>query len=269
VNQSASKMWTSAAQLEIGGLAWQRPKELHPAPSSLELLRALAVAGDATSTGAVRLERVWAELVRGECRVVDTFFAANRSFLLSRESRSSGGKKGARRVPRRALELLETVLLGSTQKAVAIEAGMSVSTVSTLLREVLAVLGLSCSASKVPPILVALATAARVAPLTGRECTVTDGVLRYRVVSFERPDLALSSRLSPAEYEATRLLVEGKHHDEIARERNSSPRTIANQLGSAFRKLGVSGRSELLAALFRDDASSIARSDFTAAPPPA
>jgi DNA-binding CsgD family transcriptional regulator len=261
-------MWTSAVKLETGGLAWQRPKEIHPAPTSQELLRALAVAGDATTTSTIGLERVWAELLRGECCIADTFFAANRSFLLSRETRSPGGKR-ARRVPRRPIELLETVLLGSTQKAVAIEAKMSVSTVSTLLREVLAVLGLSCPASKVPPIIVALASAARVAPLTGRESVVTDGVLEYRVISVERPDLSLSTRLSPAEYQATRLLVEGKHHDEIARERNASPRTIANQLGSAFRKLGVSGRSELLAALSRGDDASIGRCDFSAAPSPA
>lgn len=261
-------MWTSAVKIETGGLAWQRPKEIHAAPNTQELLRAHAVAADATTTSAIGLDRIWAELLRGECCIADTFFAANRSFLLSRETRSPSGKR-PRRVPRRPIELLEAVLLGSTQKAIAIEAKMSVSTVSTLLRDVLAVLGLSCPASKVPPIIVALASAARVAPLTGRESVVTDGVLKYRVISVERPELSLSTRLSPAEYQATRLLVEGKHHDEIARERNASPRTIANQLGSAFRKLGVSGRSELLAALSRGDEPSIRRYDSSAARSPA
>jgi DNA-binding CsgD family transcriptional regulator len=260
-------MWTSAAtQLDTGGLAWPRPKELEPSPASQESLQTLAVAGDAASSRLVGLDRVWRELGLGQCCIVDTFFSASRSFLLSREARSFGHNSAhARRAEYRHLELLEAVLLGATQKAVAIEARMSVSTLSTSLKDTLATLGLTCSPSKVPPVIVALVSAARVAPRKGRECVISDGAHRYRVISVERPDLALERVLSPAEYTATRLLLEGKHHEEIARERRASPRTIANQLGSAFRKLGVSGRSELLAALARGDELRPDRHDFSAA----
>jgi DNA-binding CsgD family transcriptional regulator len=243
-------MWTSAAPREIDQVPFRRVKELEHAPTSPDLLSARAVAADASSTRSAELDRIWGELVLGQCLVVSTFFADHRSFLVMSDTRGRKKAVVTRHVPRRHLELLEPVLLGSTQKAVALEAGMSVSTVSTCLKVALGIIGLTCPASKVPPVIVALVSAARSSTgAVGRESLVTEGTRRYRVISIERPDLALSSLLSPAEYEAIRLLIEGKHHEEIAQERRASPRTVANQIGSAFRKLGVSGRSELLAGL--------------------
>ena len=68
----------------------------------------------------------------------------------------------------------------------------------------------------------------------------------YRVISVTRPEAGLERVLTRAQYEVVRLLVEGKSHVEIALVRHRSTRTIANQLGAVFRKLGVSGRSELI-----------------------
>jgi DNA-binding CsgD family transcriptional regulator len=257
-------MWNSAAvQLETDLVPRQRSTELSAPGTTPELLRALATCSDATSSESIRLDQVWAELVLGHCSVADTFFAARRSFLLTREPRERITRKRAgalRRLRRRQLDLLEPVLLGRTQKAIAIEFGISVSTISTCLRDALFTLGISCPASKVPPIVVALVSAARCSTgAVGRVSQITDGTVTYRVVSIERPDLALSNVLTPAEFVSVRLLVEGKHHEEIAGERNASPRTIANQLGSAFRKLGVSGRAELLAALARGSLPAVPR----------
>jgi DNA-binding NarL/FixJ family response regulator len=53
--------------------------------------------------------------------------------------------------------------------------------------------------------------------------------------------------LTTAEWEVARLAARGMSNLEIARDRATSPRTIANQLASAFRKLGVQSRSELAA----------------------
>lgn len=240
-------MWTSSVQLEPA------PPPLQPsgAPpellTSTELLRPLAVATDATSVRSVGLARVWSELETQRSSVVDSFLSPQRSFLILKDRPAS--EKPPVRLARRQLELFEAVLLGQSQKAVAMEAGMSISSVSCLLRDTLAALGFRCLASKVPPILVALVSAARVAPRRGRESDLVHGPHRLRVISIERAELALDPLLSPAERTAVRLLIEGKHHEEIAKERGASRRTIANQLGSAFRKLGVSGRSELLAAL--------------------
>lgn len=59
------------------------------------------------------------------------------------------------------------------------------------------------------------------------------------------------SELSPAEREVAALAREGLSNAEIARARGVAVRTIANQLASIFRKLGVGSRVELAAVLDR------------------
>jgi DNA-binding CsgD family transcriptional regulator len=53
--------------------------------------------------------------------------------------------------------------------------------------------------------------------------------------------------LTAAEREVITVLLEGHGYAEIARRRGRSVETVAKQAGSAFRKLGVSSRSELVA----------------------
>jgi DNA-binding NarL/FixJ family response regulator len=58
-------------------------------------------------------------------------------------------------------------------------------------------------------------------------------------------DDATLATLTPAEHEVVQLVREGLSNGEIAVRRRRSPRTIANQLASAFEKLGVRSRIEL------------------------
>jgi DNA-binding CsgD family transcriptional regulator len=53
------------------------------------------------------------------------------------------------------------------------------------------------------------------------------------------------SQPSPRELEVVRLVLAGKTNREIAQVLSKSPRTVAGQLGSVMRKLGVSSRTEL------------------------
>jgi DNA-binding CsgD family transcriptional regulator/tetratricopeptide (TPR) repeat protein len=53
------------------------------------------------------------------------------------------------------------------------------------------------------------------------------------------------SQPSPRELEVVRLVLAGKTNREIAELLSKSPRTVAGQLGSVMRKLGVSSRTEL------------------------
>ncbi len=55
--------------------------------------------------------------------------------------------------------------------------------------------------------------------------------------------------LSSAEQEVCALILEGRSNAEIAAVRRSAIRTVANQIASIFRKLGVSSRAELAARL--------------------
>lgn len=56
-------------------------------------------------------------------------------------------------------------------------------------------------------------------------------------------------RLSRAEREVVDLVLEGCSNAEVAERRRTSAHTVANQLKAVFRKLGCSGRSELVAIL--------------------
>jgi DNA-binding CsgD family transcriptional regulator len=56
--------------------------------------------------------------------------------------------------------------------------------------------------------------------------------------------------LTLAEREVVRLVAEGLSNQAVARRRGTTPRTVANQLASAYRKLGVGSRAALAAALY-------------------
>ena len=70
-----------------------------------------------------------------------------------------------------------------------------------------------------------------------------------------RPDLVVLSEpiappvtwpeLTPAEAEVAGLVLRGLDNRTIARERKVAPSTVASQLESIYRKLGVGSRSEL------------------------
>lgn len=69
-----------------------------------------------------------------------------------------------------------------------------------------------------------------------------------------RIDMAVTERqqLTSAEQSVVRALFEGKSNDIIAGERGTSPRTVANQIASIFRKHGVASRAELVAQYFEE-----------------
>lgn len=67
------------------------------------------------------------------------------------------------------------------------------------------------------------------------------------VISVPTPTPAHA--LTDAEHEVARDAIDGLSNAEIARRRGRSARTIANQLASIYRKLGVTSRCELAALL--------------------
>ena len=73
--------------------------------------------------------------------------------------------------------------------------------------------------------------------------------LQHGVPGFEPPrlrSLAAEALLSPSEREVAELARLGLSNAAIAARRRTSPRTIANQLSSLFKKLGVQSRLELV-----------------------
>ena len=211
-----------------------------------ELLRSRALQVDAADSQQIDLALVWRDLVNGESRAADSFHSDDRCYLLLEElgeNREKASKTQAGKI-----RILETILLEGAQKNVAIDLGLSPSTVAGALKKCLESIGLPCTTSRISPLLVGAAYASQASSNRrwGRVSSLTDGGARYRVVSVARPEAELARLLTPAQYDVVRLLIEGKSHLEIATCRHRSARTIANQLGAAFRKLGVSGRSELI-----------------------
>ncbi len=209
-----------------------------------ELLRARAIHKDAISGVPTDLGAIWRSLLSGNERILDRFDGQRRHYLLLEAG--SGIP-----LPERTARILERALLGSSQKCAAFEFGLSVSTIAMTVKQAFGVLGLRCVGSRAP-ILMVLAAHAAEHPGAGapaRACEFELVSARYRVVSSARPDNRLLDLLSPAVMDVTRLRVEGKSYATIAALRNSSRRTVANQVAAAFKELHVSGRAELLTRL--------------------
>lgn len=204
--------------------------------------------GGQGGTLALELAELWHELIAGKWFVRSGFCSETECFLVL-EPRAA---RGSRPPPAHVVTMLEQVLTGESQKALAIDASLSRSTIATRCAGCLRNIGKEHTLSRVPTLMLLAAHAARgmklgpasVRHITGEPCE------RW-LVSYERPDGVLRAALSDAEREVTRLLVEGRTHSQMARVRNTSPRTIANQLGSSFRKLGVSGRTALVSKLLQ------------------
>jgi DNA-binding NarL/FixJ family response regulator len=68
-----------------------------------------------------------------------------------------------------------------------------------------------------------------------------------RATSEDAPANRAASRLSMAERRVAEAVVTGASNGDIARDRRTSARTVANQLASVYRKLGIHSRAELAA----------------------
>jgi DNA-binding NarL/FixJ family response regulator len=212
-------------------------------------LQTEAMRVDARATVQMSLALLWRELTLGLCRIEDGFFSETRCFLLT--TRTEGQ---AQPLQGRRREILEAVLCGVGQKNIAVELALAPSTIALNARVALDGLGMSSRPSRAHPLLMLAAKAARCQD--GR----VQGALSFlehegkslRVISLPRPDLRLSEALPPAELSVVKSLIEGACYEEIAQMRGTSTRTIANQITTVFRRLKVSGRTELLSQLFAE-----------------
>jgi DNA-binding NarL/FixJ family response regulator len=215
-----------------------------------ERLRRLAIEADSGSRATADLAEMWQALVEGRLAILDHLSTQERHFLIF-EPVVDGMDE--RKLNSRQLNFLQRLLLGQPQKGVAIDCRTSASTVAGTLAETLRVFGLNVSASRAPALLSLMLHAHRgQAPIhSGRVSAAVDGERTLCILSIRRLDEVIGSMLSPAEQAVVRLRTDGRSHAEIASIRHTSRRTIANQLASASRKLGVSGRCELLSYLSR------------------
>jgi DNA-binding CsgD family transcriptional regulator len=198
---------------------------------------------------AASLSALWTELVSGLSKIEHTEFTEQSCTVVVTRDHVSGAE-GAR-LSSRDTEILERALLEGVRKSVAVDFGLCPSSIAEILRRCFVFMGLSCWPSRIPLLLV-MAAHAKHAPDSQRGAQLLlcqNQQFVRQTISVARPDNALSGWLSPAEYAVTRLLIEGKSYQEMAKLRKTSKRTVANQLASAFHRLGISGRAELLCLL--------------------
>ena len=199
---------------------------------------------------AASLSALWTELVSGFCKIEGGAFTAQTcSLLVTRGHRAASAER--ERLPLRDIEIMERSLIEGVRKSVAVDFGLCPSSVAEILRRCLVFMGLSCWPSRIPLLLVMAVHAKRgfESNRAAKLILAQNQQFSRQTISAVRPDNELESWLSPAEYAVTRLLIEGKSYAELANLRGTSKRTVANQLASAFHRLHISGRAELLCLL--------------------
>jgi DNA-binding NarL/FixJ family response regulator len=178
-----------------------------------------------TAPRATRCETLPAKSRRAFERLAAELVAAMR--LREHRGRAQAARLSAAEalVARRFLE-------GASDKAIALELNVAVSTVSTFARRMREKLG--CRPGE------------ELLLLSERRDLLSHG----RDFASMQRRLALFERLSNSECEVASELLIGSSYSEIAERRDVSVRTVASQCAAIFRKCGVSGRRELAATLF-------------------
>jgi len=202
-----------------------------------ELLRRAVV--DRERLRARNTEEFWPALIAGRWTLVDRFESGGQRLVVAYRNDPLVAPHQMLRGAEAAA--LRRALAGEASKVIAADLCVSDATISRLIARSLRRLGLRSLAE---------AAALRPLPVTivgvGYDPTTIDvGVVRQRspdpVASVEG-----SAQLTPAERAVLAGVLEGHSHRTIAARRHSSSRTIANQVASIFRKLGVHSRRELV-----------------------
>ena len=178
---------------------------------------------------------LWEGLVRGRWSLVDQFDTDGRRFVVARPNDPRA--KDPRGLADREVQTAELLGFGYTPKEIAYALGLAPSTVTNALSRARTKLGLRSQTE----------LAAFFAP----------GGLRQRLIELELAGEPLAigaiplleaeilARLTESERDVAVLLVQGSTNAEVARRRETTERTVANQVQSIYRKLGINSRAEL------------------------
>lgn len=148
-----------------------------------------------------------------------------------------------------AWNVTERVLCGDQSKVIASDLAISCSTVCVYWHSTLAALCEPLVCSKARAFLVVCACSTRtLEPPSARVHGLGERGEVFLSVGLDEGRLR-DWGLSRAEREIAEAMILGRDSAEICAERQTSPRTLANQINAIYRKLGVSGRRELMVAV--------------------
>jgi DNA-binding CsgD family transcriptional regulator len=152
-------------------------------------------------------------------------------------------------VPAAKLAALDGVISGGGLKLAVHTLGRTQSTVAVHIKQALAFVGLRRALSRTPATLIQAVTAAQGLYVVARSARVQHGGEHLQVVSTLRPEAPIAPLLTSCERDVVSRFLDGESYAEIARGRQRSVRTVANQLSAVFRRVGVSGRLEFVSHL--------------------
>lgn len=201
-----------------------------------EVLRRAVLAWDQARTAPQSgAELLWPAWLVGRWSLFDAFTAGVARYIVA--IRNPDPIVARRALTPREQIVLEHVLAGRSGKWTACELNLSESVIARALRLALDKLGAPNTATLTGvPVL-----AFEPLPGVGTEADLA--------VARTAPPARSLANLSDAERSIVTDLFGGKCIPAIALERGTSPRTVAHQIGSVYRKLGASSRRELLALL--------------------
>jgi DNA-binding NarL/FixJ family response regulator len=141
----------------------------------------------------------------------------------------------------REQRIIQSLVLGRSQKQIGYEVELSAAAVSGAIQRILRKLGLARWEHLVA-VACALERQERVSLKSATQAVLAGACLEVQAMACP----AVLSRLTAAERDIALHVVEGCSNAQIACLRDTSTRTIANQISSLFRKLEVQGRLELI-----------------------
>jgi DNA-binding CsgD family transcriptional regulator len=190
------------------------------------------------------LTLVWQGLVEGRLRVVESWVATDQLFVSLRRLRGDA-------IVCKRPDVVRRVFSGDPPKVVAADLAISCSTICGYLKRFLELCSERPRAVGLPAFLAKAACAAGGSTLAPARFQGMDHEGNV-VLSIDMPIAMLEKALSRAECDIAASILEGRSQAEIRAQRGTSSRTLANQIGSIYRKLRVSGRRELMAVVLSD-----------------
>jgi DNA-binding CsgD family transcriptional regulator len=195
----------------------------------------------------LRFDELWSDLTRASLRFNSTHVSKDGCVVVFARCQPGQRQVG---LTARELYVFQRTLLGHPQKVIAFEAQISLSTAANCVRSAMVKLGF-CSRFETAPL---------AALVLNHECRQQGGDVpdifaarggEYVLARSANPDWSKLPQLTHSEQEICSMIIAGKSNLEIKALRRTALGTVQNQMAGIFRKMRVSGRFELLAALFR------------------
>ena len=209
-------------------------ESLREAVRRIDKLRAMAGRSDPDAA-----MQAWQGLVEGRWSLVDYFDSDQRRFVVA--IKNDPVHADPRGLTMRERQVAEFVGLGRSSKEISYTLGVSHSAVTNCTSRAQRKLGLA-SRTELAAFFAPSGLRARLAEVSLSHETLAVG-------SYALVDERQIEELTDSERDVLTHLVAGSTNDDIAKRRNTSDRTVANQVQSIYRKLSVSSRSELAARL--------------------